>query len=129
MQYGPCRARGTTLYTDPCSLLQYVEFVDLEEGSPVAVVLHDELKVTGSDQKCNVFLGHVNVAPLTSWEDMDGKVLAIFKVRRGNGYRRGRSESEEREERGRGMCCSRGRMYEEGWNWVHKTGPQGKEVK
>ena len=86
IQHEPCRAHGTTLYTDLCPLLQYVEFVDLEEGSPVAVVLHDELKVTGSDQKCNVFLGHVNVAPLTSWEDMDGKVLAIFKVRRGNGY-------------------------------------------
>ena len=100
IQYGPCRARGTTLYTDLCSLLQYVEFVDLEEGSPVAVVLHDELKVTGSDQKCNVFLGHVNVAPLTSWEDMDGKVLAIFKVRRGNGYWReeGEGESKERKE-------------------------------
>ena len=100
IQYEPCRARDTTLYTDLCSLLQYVEFVDLEEGSPVAVVLHDELKVTGSDQKCNVFLGHVNVVPLTSWEDMDGKVLAIFKVRRGNGYWReeGEGESEERKE-------------------------------
>ena len=64
------------------------------------MVLHDELKVTGSDQKCNVFLGHVNVAPLTSWEDMDGKVLAIFKVRRGNGYWReeGEGQSEERKE-------------------------------
>lgn len=63
-------------------LFSATEFIDLEEGTPVAVVLHDELKVTGSDQqKCNVFLGHVNVAPLTSWEDMDGKVLAIFKVR------------------------------------------------
>ena len=100
------RARGTTLYTDLCSLLQYVEFVDLEEGSPVAVVLHDELKVTGSDQKCNVFLGHVNVAPLTSWEDMDGKVLAIFKVRRGNGYRREEGEARVRKERSeKGECA------------------------
>ena len=70
------------------------------------MVLHDELKVTGSDQKCNVFLGHVNVAPLTSWEDMDGKVLAIFKVRRGNGYRREEGEARVRKERSeKGECA------------------------
>ena len=91
-----CRVCGTThsTYTKLIITLTVffsaAEFIDLEEGTPVAVVLHDELKVTGSDQqKCNVFLGHVNVAPLTSWEDMDGKVLAIFKVRAGSGNSKG----------------------------------------
>ena len=73
--------------------------MDLEEGIQVAVVLHDELKVTGSDQKCNVFLGHITVAPQTSWKDMDGKVLAIFKVR---GVRERDSETVRETGEGRG---------------------------
>ena len=56
-----------------------VDFVDIEEGVPVPVVLHDEFR-TGMDQKCNTFIGHVNIHDRTSWEDMDGKILAIFKV-------------------------------------------------
>jgi hypothetical protein len=55
-----------------------LDFVDIEEGVPVPVVLHDEFR-TGMDQKCNTFIGHVNIHDRTSWEDMDGKILAIFK--------------------------------------------------
>ena len=57
----------------------YVEFVDMEEGVPVPIVLHDEFR-TGKDQKCNTFIGCVNVHEKTTWDDMDCKILAIFKV-------------------------------------------------
>ena len=110
----------TTQHTLSC-VLSATEFIDLEEGTPVAVVLHDELKVTGSDQKCNVFLGHVNVAPLTSWEDMDGKVLAIFKVRGGGGDRR-KEEGEGRGRRRGRAGGEGGEEEEEGRGWRRRRG-------